>query len=148
MKSNLLHSEGNPLVSSWLELHLGFCCWFTASPSVSHLSSREEIINLSELLLTQDSVSAVETHAGTWMHRCNMCTIYVPCTPTCKHIINTCSWCPFHSYDFWFLCLCQCLSWCNRCFIKYCMIIKHFVIVSVCVYVLVCLQVISWCCVH
>lgn len=40
------------------------------------------------------------------------------------------------------------LSWCSRWFIKHPVIIKHWLIVCecVCVYVLVCLQVIIWCC--
>lgn len=46
----------------WSPLGWVFCSartWcFTASLSVSHLSSGEEIINLTELLLTQDCVSA------------------------------------------------------------------------------------------
>lgn len=73
-------------------------CRFTASLSVSHLSSREEIINLSELLLTWACVSAVETcihrHSSTQVR--NMCNMHAhmcmqantACTPAINGAIT------------------------------------------------------------
>lgn len=67
------------------ELFLGFCSTassllFAASISVSPLSSREEIINLSELLLTPArcvSGGVTSSHSSTQVQIC------VTCTPTC-----------------------------------------------------------------
>lgn len=50
--------------------------------SESSLSSREQIINLSELLLTLAFMSVVETHTHTRRHSCTQVQMCVTCTPT------------------------------------------------------------------
>lgn len=77
------------------EWFFGFCsarsCWFTATLSVSHLSSREEIINLSELLLTQDCVSVVDTHTHTQAFKhtgANICSMHAH---MCMQAHNVCT---------------------------------------------------------
>lgn len=56
-------------VASWCLLG----CWFTAFLSLNRLTSREEIINFSELLLTRGCVSGVETFTRGHLRQFSRC---------------------------------------------------------------------------